>query len=194
MNTRERILDSARRLLQTRSYAGFSFQDVADEVGIRKASIYSHFASKDELVTAALETANTWVAGQLGDPEVLSAEEQFERYATLFRQLHQGAERICPGGSFAAVWSAVAPQVQVAVQKFGETHLAWLEAMLEAGRRRGEITSDRTARADAEYIFAVLQGALSVGRMFGNARMFDQIFTRLKGEFLAAPKGKKKRR
>ena len=65
MNTRERILDSARRLLQTRSYAGFSFQDVADEVGIRKASIYSHFASKDELVTAALETANAWVAEQL---------------------------------------------------------------------------------------------------------------------------------
>ena len=55
MNTRERILDSAQRLTQTRSFHGFSFQDIADEVGIRKASLYHHFDSKDDVAVAMLK-------------------------------------------------------------------------------------------------------------------------------------------
>ena len=43
MDTRTKILDSAQRLIQTRSFQGFSFRDIADEVGIRKASLYHHF-------------------------------------------------------------------------------------------------------------------------------------------------------
>ena len=33
--------------MQTRSFHGFSFQDIADEIGVRKASLYHHFDSKD---------------------------------------------------------------------------------------------------------------------------------------------------
>ena len=43
MDTREKILNSAQGLIQTRSFHGFSFQDIANEVGIRKASLYHYF-------------------------------------------------------------------------------------------------------------------------------------------------------
>ena len=55
MDTRDKILNSAQRLIQTRSFHGFSFQDIADEVGIRKASLYHYFASKDDVALAVLE-------------------------------------------------------------------------------------------------------------------------------------------
>jgi TetR/AcrR family transcriptional repressor of nem operon len=61
MDTREKILNSAQGLIQTRSFHGFSFQDVADEVGIRKASLYHYFASKDEVALAVLKRATGWV-------------------------------------------------------------------------------------------------------------------------------------
>ena len=61
MDTRTKILDSAQRLIQTRSFHGFSFQDIADEVGIRKASLYHHFDSKDAVALAVLERAAEWV-------------------------------------------------------------------------------------------------------------------------------------
>jgi TetR/AcrR family transcriptional regulator, transcriptional repressor for nem operon len=57
IDTKQRILESAMRLIQSRSYAGFSFQDIADEVGIRKASIYSHFRSKEALAEHVLAEA-----------------------------------------------------------------------------------------------------------------------------------------
>jgi AcrR family transcriptional regulator len=57
MDTWERILDSAQRLTQTRSFDGFSFQDIASEVGVRKASLYHHFESKDDVAVAMLDVA-----------------------------------------------------------------------------------------------------------------------------------------
>ena len=47
--TAEQILDLAETLIQTRSYSAFSYQDIADALGIRKASIHYHFPSKTEL-------------------------------------------------------------------------------------------------------------------------------------------------
>ena len=40
---------------QTRSYGAFSYQDIADALGIRKASIHYHFASKAELGAAVAD-------------------------------------------------------------------------------------------------------------------------------------------
>jgi len=54
MSTKQKILDAAQDLIQTRSFHGFSFQDMADKVGIRKASLYHHFDSKDAIALAVL--------------------------------------------------------------------------------------------------------------------------------------------
>src|SRR4026207_1976617 len=52
MATREKILDAAQDLIQTRSFHGFSFQDIADRVGVRKPSLYHYFDSKDAIALA----------------------------------------------------------------------------------------------------------------------------------------------
>ncbi|MEZ5706577.1 MAG: TetR/AcrR family transcriptional regulator [Burkholderiaceae bacterium] len=41
----------------TRSYLGLNFQTLADQVGIRKASLYHHFASKEALGVALVDEA-----------------------------------------------------------------------------------------------------------------------------------------
>src|ERR1700712_3588596 len=47
--TTVRILDVAERLLQVRGYNGFSYGDVATELGITGAALHYHFAGKAEL-------------------------------------------------------------------------------------------------------------------------------------------------
>ena len=47
--TAEKVLDAAGALLQHRGYNGFSFDDVAQLVGIKKPSSYHYFATKAEL-------------------------------------------------------------------------------------------------------------------------------------------------
>jgi len=48
--TRKRILDIAEKLILTRGYNGFSYQDISETIGIRKASIHYHYPLKENLV------------------------------------------------------------------------------------------------------------------------------------------------
>ena len=47
--SRRRILDAALRLLAKHGYDGMSLQQIADEVGLHKATLFHHFAGKREL-------------------------------------------------------------------------------------------------------------------------------------------------
>lgn len=53
--TRARILDAAERLVQTRGFAGFTYAQIADELGITKASLHYHFAGKADLGLALID-------------------------------------------------------------------------------------------------------------------------------------------
>jgi AcrR family transcriptional regulator len=55
-NTRARALDAADGLLHEHGYLGVSMDSIADQIGIRKASLYHHFPEgKDQIM---LEIAN----------------------------------------------------------------------------------------------------------------------------------------
>jgi AcrR family transcriptional regulator len=52
---KEEILDVATALFAERGYDGTSVNDVAERVGMRKASLFYHFATKDSLYDAVLD-------------------------------------------------------------------------------------------------------------------------------------------
>jgi AcrR family transcriptional regulator len=52
---KEEILDVATRLFAERGYDGTSMNDVAERVGMRKASLFYHFTTKDALYEAVLD-------------------------------------------------------------------------------------------------------------------------------------------
>ena len=49
-STRQEILDTALELFSQEGYEATSISRIAEAVGIRKASLYSHFASKQEIL------------------------------------------------------------------------------------------------------------------------------------------------
>ncbi|HYJ60944.1 MAG TPA: helix-turn-helix domain-containing protein, partial [Actinomycetota bacterium] len=54
VDTATRILDVAERLVQERGYNGFSYADVAGEVGVTTAALHYHFPGKAELGDALI--------------------------------------------------------------------------------------------------------------------------------------------
>ena len=176
MDTRQRILDSAQRLTQTRSFHGFSFQDIADEVGVRKASLYHHFDSKDDVAVAMLKRAADWVRAELKKTEGLEPKERLEAYFDIFHQIYGKGERMCPGGSFAAVFDAVSSPVQTAVHRFAKMHVDWLEDVVRDGVEQGQFTiGDQRPRDVAAQIAAAVQGALLVGRLSSDRHVLDVV-------------------
>lgn len=64
---REEILDAAAELFTTVGYAATSTRRIADAVGMRQASLYHHFATKDDILDALL-------AGTVDEPLALAAD------------------------------------------------------------------------------------------------------------------------
>jgi TetR/AcrR family transcriptional regulator, transcriptional repressor for nem operon len=176
MSTKVKILDAAQDLIQTRSFHGFSFQDMADRVGIRKASLYHYFDSKDAVALAVLERAADWVRTQLAKIDGEDPAARLERYFEMFRDIHGKGERMCPGGSFAAVFGGVSSSVQSALHRFTKLHLDLLESIIREGAERGQFQiKDQRPRDVAMQIFAGAQGALMIGRLTGDAHVIDAV-------------------
>lgn len=49
-STKDRITEAALRLFSEKGYLGASLSDIAKQVGISKAALYKHFASKQEIL------------------------------------------------------------------------------------------------------------------------------------------------
>jgi len=64
---REQILDAAAELFTTQGYANTSTRRIAEAVGVRQASLYHHFATKDDILDALL-------AGTVDEPLRVAAE------------------------------------------------------------------------------------------------------------------------
>ncbi len=56
---RDEILDAAAELFTSRGYASTSTRAIAEAVGIRQASLYHYFKTKDELLSALLHQTVT---------------------------------------------------------------------------------------------------------------------------------------
>jgi AcrR family transcriptional regulator len=51
-STKDRLLDTAAELFRRRGYANATTRELADELGIRKASLYHHITNKEDLLEA----------------------------------------------------------------------------------------------------------------------------------------------
>lgn len=54
-NTKQEILETALDLFSVKGYEATSISQITDAVGIRKASMYSHFGSKQEILDALVQ-------------------------------------------------------------------------------------------------------------------------------------------
>jgi TetR/AcrR family transcriptional repressor of nem operon len=53
-DTREKILESARRLFNRNGYSGVSIEEIMSHAGLTHGGFYRHFSGKDELYAAAV--------------------------------------------------------------------------------------------------------------------------------------------
>jgi TetR/AcrR family transcriptional repressor of nem operon len=174
--TREQIVGAALGFIQTRSYLGFSFQDVANKIGIRKASLYHHFPTKEalgvEVLRQSIQGFKDWAARSR------KPEESLDAYFRMYRNgLHAG-EGVCPAGALAPGWDCINDELKQAVRELRGTQILWLTGVLGALAPAGGHAVPAGTRA--AYVFTVCQGALMTARMTGRVDDFDETIQLLK--------------
>ena len=91
----------AERLVQLRGFNGFSYADVAEELGISKASLHYHFAGKAELGEALIERYASRFTGSLHeiDTRPVDARAKLAAYAKLYGDVLRASGCACAGCS-----------------------------------------------------------------------------------------------
>ena len=186
--TAARILEVAERLVQERGFNGFSYADIAAELGITKASLHYHFAGKAELGEALIDRyasrfadALRAISGEEGD-----AHAKLDAYANLYADVLR-ERRMCLCGMLAADYETLPPPMRDAVIHFFDDNEAWLAAVLGQGERDGSIRLPGPARDAARMIVGALEGAMLVARPYGDVGRFQASARQLLASVVGAP-------
>lgn len=173
-DARTLILDAALELAQKRGYAGFSFRDVAQAVGVKSASIHYHFPTKDDLVEALIARYSEAFMTELGaryarNPTPKTAVLAF---IGMCRDVLVEGNRMCLCGIMASEADLLPAPARTGTAAFFETCAEWLSPhMAELG--------EDDPKAAAQDIIARLEGAMLMARVAGDTSAFTTIAERI---------------
>jgi TetR/AcrR family transcriptional repressor of nem operon len=184
--TTGRILDVAEGRLQARGYNGFSYADVAGELGITRAALHYHFPGKAELGEALIARYADRFSSALAelDAAATDAPATLAGFVDLYTQALR-RQRMCLCGMLAAEYLTLPPAMQRGVTAFFEDSSSWLQAVLERGRREGTLTFAGAAADSAAMVMGGLEGAMLITRMSGDVEGFRAAAARLLAGLIA---------
>lgn len=180
-STVERLLDIGESAICSRGYAGFSYADIAEAAGIRKASVHHHFPTKLDFGLAVLDRYGDRIARKLKDIDTRSrtgAQSMFE-IIQLYRDALGSGSTTCLCVALAGDAQLVSEEIREVLGRANQLVIAWLEQVLLRGRRDRSISVGGDPAQDAISLLAQLHGAQLVARAAGDPAMFDRAVSNI---------------
>jgi TetR/AcrR family transcriptional repressor of nem operon len=167
------VLDVAEQLAQTRGYNGFSYADIATQLGVTKASLHYHFPSKADLGRALIDRYHAVFVTALEaiDQHTSDARDKLRQYAALYESVLSN-ERMCLCGMLAAEYATLPTPMQKGLTAFFDANERWLTAVLEDGLRTGVFRFSDSTSERARVLVGALEGAMLVARSYRDPRRF----------------------
>jgi TetR/AcrR family transcriptional repressor of nem operon len=178
--TSDDILASARNLIMSGGYNGFSYADISKVVGIRKASIHHHFPSKVDLVRELVKRYRE--DGQAGvaalEQSVPDALDILSAYANHWSKCIEDASRpYCVCALLASELPSLPREVATEVTAFFRFISSWLTSVMERGSSQGALNLSSEPDIEAEAFLATVYGAMLSARAYRKPEMFSTILT-----------------
>ena len=192
--TATQILDVAERLAQTRGFNGFSYADIAEELGITKASLHYHFPSKADLGRAIIERYSRQFGVALAaiPAHGVEAPAALQRYVEIYADVLRDG-RICLCGMLAAEYTTLPNGMQQAIRAFFDSNEAWLARVFDSGARAKELAFEGDPKDAARLLTAALEGAMLLARSYGDPARFARAAAHVLREFAPARKTRSRR-
>lgn len=158
------IMEAAERRLRSDGYNGFSFRDLASDVGIKSASVHHHFPTKETLVAMLSERyADRFIEALATAPSGLA---RIAAYRDAFRRALGDDCGFCLCGMLGAESGSLPDQVR-------RSSRATFERMID-DLAQGLGDAVPAPRQTALAVIAQLEGAMILARAFDDPAMFDK--------------------
>ena len=176
MDTREQIIEVAQGLAQRRGFNAFSYADISEAIGIRKASIHHHFPTKQDLELEMVARYRDSFQNALEEISIThtSSIAQLRAYGALYAATLQSG-KICLCGMMATDLMALPEAMRIPLAGFFSDQLEWLSNVLDVGRRCGEIAFRGGVEQRAKTLLACFQGGLIIARSRDDTQFFQTL-------------------
>jgi len=186
LDTKSALLAEAEILVRTMGYAAFSYADLSERIGIRKASIHHHFPTKEALGVALIDSYLERFVAQLDELAVkpIDTKSKLLAYGDFFvGSLRDGQMPLC--GALAADAAYLPASMQQRVKVFFRLHLDWLERVLSDGVAAREVKSSPAVNRTASFLLSTLQGASVVAWALKDPSVIKPTFKQAVGTIMA---------
>ena len=189
---RRQIIESAREVFASQSFAKVGTADLAKAVGVSEPALYRYFSSKKDLFLATLRSTapkllELWqnIAADVEDPLETLWSIGVDYYDHL--QSHSGNMRL----QFQAISEAHDPEIREALRENFASFVDFVAETLDEGKRRGIVRRDIDSRLMA-WQFLGIGLTLDLMHLLGFSSELDRSkmeqWGRLYGETLRAPR------
>jgi len=175
-DNKTKIIDAAENMIRSGGYNGFSFRDIAAEIGIKSSSVHYYYPRKEDLaLEVAVRYKENFIAA-LGDPEPEGStpESIIKHYSNLFQTAFDTSGRTCLCGMLSSEVQLLPEKVRKAVIDFVDANVMWLQEALGLDEKGVSLPRSKEA---AQWIYCSLQGAMSAAALT-NDRTWIEAATR----------------
>ncbi|MCG8274695.1 TetR/AcrR family transcriptional regulator [Aquamicrobium sp. NLF2-7] len=153
------IMDAAEERIRQAGYSGFSFREVAADIGVKSSSVHYHFPTKEKLA-AAVARRYTDRFVEAVDRQLDAGDGIVKAWREVFRDALYRDGRMCLCGALGATSHDLATEVRDEVKRF---FLLGIERLMQGG-----LTKDA-----AVQVLATLEGAMLAANVLEDRTMFE---------------------
>lgn len=165
---RDKILESAEKRVRGAGFAAMSFRDIANDIGIKSASVHYHFPAKVDLGEALIDEYTKRFEGRLAAISLDELQPAIDAFVALYREALVLDESVCLCAIMGAEAIGLPKSINQRTKAFFQMNLLWLEALFKRHLRTPEPEL-------AAMVVAALEGAIIVSSASQERHIFEQV-------------------
>jgi TetR/AcrR family transcriptional repressor of nem operon len=182
-DTQQRILDSARKLIYSRSYTDVGVADICEHAGVKKGSFYHFFPSKQELTLAMLDAFYLDMKEKLVSKAFakdLPPMERLHRFGQLAykfqKQIHTDTGLVlgCPFGNLSSEMATQDEQIRLRIEHIFNNLKVLLRDVIADAIAAGDMEKVNV-EATAQAMLAYFEGILLMAKSQNNAELIKLL-------------------
>jgi TetR/AcrR family transcriptional regulator, transcriptional repressor for nem operon len=184
-DTRERLIDSARRLFWQHGYGATGIAQILKEADAGSGSLYYFFPTKEDLLLAVLQWYKTMLCPMVVQPVCQRVSDPIERVFGILdgyrkQLLASEFQSGCPIGNLAL---EVCNGLPAARQLVAENFSGWTDEVRKClDAAKGRLPAMDTANL-ARFVLVTMEGAVMLARAYRSIESYDGAVTQLRDYF-----------
>lgn len=175
LSTKESILNCAANLMQERGYHGWSYNDIAQQVGLKKATLHYYFPKKELLVKELIQNYRKNTMRLLHASKDLSPQEQLLAVIDLFASVLDDPNLFCLCGMLAADYPTLSKELVEELTHYFNDFEKHIQTIFEKGEKESLWTCHQSSLFEARSLISTFEGMLLMSRLRGGKEGFQQM-------------------